>query len=153
LLTIAAAYSHHRFASLKRFCTFFPYLIRSTASAVSKLAFWEFAMTTRGRFLLFSLAGAVALMIFLNDAAGAADCLAAPNRTPAEGERWYYRTNRETNQKCWHLGARAPMGALPALQGSRAEVEFSAQPKPLSTREQQELFRDFLRWKKSNAMQ
>jgi hypothetical protein len=45
------------------------------------------------------------------------------------------------------------MGALPALQESKAEVEFSAQPKPLSTREQQELFRDFLRWKKSNAMQ
>ena len=110
-------------------------------------------MTTRGRFLLFTLAGAVALMIFLNDAAGAADCLAAPNRTPAEGERWYYRTNRETNQKCWHLDARAAMGALPALQESKAEVEFSAQPKPLSTREQQELFRDFLKWKKSRAMQ
>jgi hypothetical protein len=110
-------------------------------------------MTTRGRFLLFTLAGAVALMIFLNDAAGASDCLAAPNRTPAEGERWYYRTNRETNQKCWYLGARAPMGASPAQQGSKAEVEFSAQPKPLSTREQQELFRDFLKWKKSHAMQ
>ena len=64
-------------------------------------------MTTRGRFLLFTLAGAVALMIFLNDAAGAADCLAAPNRTPAEGERRYYRTNRETNQvlASWRAGA------------------------------------------------
>jgi hypothetical protein len=122
--------------------------------SVSKLAFWEFTMTTRGRFLLFTLAGAAAaLMIFLNDAAGASDCLAAPNRTPAEGERWYYRTNRETSQKCWYLGARAPMGALPARQGSKAEVEVSAQPKPLSNHEQQELFRDFLRWKKSHAMQ
>ena len=107
-------------------------------------------MTTRGRFLLFTLAGAVALMIFLSDVAGASDCFAAPDRTPAEGERWYYRTNRETNQKCWHLGARAPMG--PARQGSK-EVEFSAQPKPLSTREQQELLREFQRWKKSHAMQ
>jgi hypothetical protein len=122
--------------------------------SVSKLAFWEFTMTTRGRFLLFTLAGAAAaLMIFLNDAAGASDCLAAPNRTPAEGERWYYRTNRETSQKCWYLGARAPMGALPARQGSKADVESSAQSKPLSTREQQELFRDFLRWKQSRAMQ
>jgi hypothetical protein len=113
-------------------------------------------MTARGRFLLFTHAGAVALMmIFITDAAGASDCLAAPNRTPAEGEHWYYRTNSETNQKCWYLGARAAMGALPARQGSKADAEFSAQSKstPLSTREQQELFRDFLRWKKSRAMQ
>jgi hypothetical protein len=130
-----------------------PLLDPTDRFGVSKLAFWEFTMTTRGRFLLFTLAGALALMIFLNDAAGASDCLAAPNRTPAEGERWYYRTNRETNQKCWYLGARAPMGALPARQGSKADVESLAQSKPLSTREQQELFRDFLRWKKSHAMQ
>jgi hypothetical protein len=50
---------------------------------------------------------------------------------------------------------RAAMGALPARQGSKADAEFSAQSrsKPLSTRKQQELFRDFLRWKKSRAMQ
>jgi hypothetical protein len=92
-------------------------------------------MTARGRFLLFTHAGAVALMmIFITDAAGASDCLAAPNRTPAEGEHWYYRTNSETNQKCWYLGARAAMGALPARQGSKADAEFSAQSRstPLS---------------------
>jgi len=112
-------------------------------------------MTTRGRFLLFTHAGAVALMIFLNDAAGASDCLAAPNRTPAEGEHWYYRTNRETNQKCWYLGARAAMGAPPARQGSKADVEFSARSKtkPLAISEQEALFRDFLRWKKRREMQ
>ena len=112
-------------------------------------------MIAHGRFLLFTHASAVSLMIFLTDAASASDCLAAPNRTPAEGERWYYRTNRETNQKCWNLGARAATGASPAQQGSKAHAEFSAESesKPLSTREQQELFRDFLKWKKSRAMQ
>jgi hypothetical protein len=109
------------------------------------------------RFLLFTLAGAVALMIFLDDAAGASDCLAAPNQKPAEGEHWYYRTNRETNQKCWFLRARgmAAMGASSTPQRSKADVEFSAQSKskPLSTREQQQLFRDFLRWKERRAMQ
>jgi hypothetical protein len=91
------------FASFNRFWTFFPYLIRPTASGVSQLAFWEFTMTTRGRFLLFTLAGAVALMIFLNDAAGASDCLAAPNRTPAG------LSNESRNEPevlaSWHAGA------------------------------------------------
>jgi hypothetical protein len=74
---------------------------------------------------------------------------------PAKPSAADYRTNREMNQKCWYLSARAAMGALPARQGSKADAEFSAQSrsKPLSTREQQELFRDFLRWKKSRAMQ
>jgi len=113
-------------------------------------------MTERGRFLLFTHVGAVALMIFLTDAAPAADCLAAPNRTPAEGERWFYRTNRETNQKCWYVGARATTGTLPPQQGSNANAELragSGSSKPLSTREQQELFKDFLKWKKSHAVQ
>jgi hypothetical protein len=113
-------------------------------------------MTERGRFLLFSHVAAVALVIFLTDAAPAADCLAAPNRTPAAGERWSYRTNRETNQKCWYLGARAATGALPAAQGSNANAQLapeSGSSKPLSAREQEQLFRDFLKWKKSHAVQ
>lgn len=113
-------------------------------------------MTERGRFLVFTHAGAVALMLFLTEAAPASDCLAAPNRTPAVGESWHYRTNRETNQKCWYVGARAATGALPAAQGSNANAELAAESgssKPLSTREQQQLFRDFLKWKKSQATQ
>jgi hypothetical protein len=113
-------------------------------------------MTERGRFLLLAHAGAVALTIFLTDAAPAADCLAAPNRTPAEGESWHYRTNRETNEKCWYLGARAATAVLPAARGSNANAELAAESgssKPLSTREQQQLFRDFLKWKKSHATQ
>jgi hypothetical protein len=114
-------------------------------------------MPTRGLFLLFTHAGAVALMILLNGAAGAAACLVAPNRTPAEGEHWYYRTKRETNQKCWYLGARdvATTGTMPTPQGTQVDVDISARSKtkPLTTSEQEALFRDFLRWKKQREMQ
>jgi hypothetical protein len=76
--------------------------------SVSKLAFWEFTMTTRGRFLLFTLAGAVALMIFLNDAAGASDCLAAP-KSNAGGRRTLVLSNESRNEPevlaSWHAGA------------------------------------------------
>jgi hypothetical protein len=82
--------------------------------------------------------------------------LAQPNQTPAEGERWYYRTNRQTNQKCWYL--RAPdvetTGATAAPQGTQAGVEVLAQSKasPLTTSQQQELFKEFLQWKIRNGM-
>ena len=96
-------------------------------------------------------------MILLNGAAGAAACLVAPNRTPAEGEHWYYRTKRETNQKCWYLGARdvATTGTMPTPQGTQVDVDISgrSKTKPLTTSEQEALFRDFLRWKKRGEVQ
>jgi len=37
--------------------------------------------------------------------ARAADCLAAPNSPAPDNRRWYYRTDRMQERKCWHLGA------------------------------------------------
>ena len=115
------------------------------------------AMPTGRLLLLFAHAAPVALMILLNSTAAAADCLSAPNQKPAEGEHWYYRTNRETNAKCWYLHGRdaATTGAKPTLQGPQADTDASAQSqaKPLSTSEKQELFRAFLRWNKSHETQ
>jgi hypothetical protein len=31
------------------------------------------------------------------------ECLAAPNARAPQGSHWYYRTDRVTHQKCWHL--------------------------------------------------
>ena len=33
------------------------------------------------------------------------DCLAAPNSPAREGTRWYYRLDRATQHKCWHMRA------------------------------------------------
>ncbi len=85
-------------------------------------------------------AGAVAAIILLNGSAAATGCLSAPNQTPAEGEHWSYRTNRETNQKCWYLRGRdVATGAKPTLQGAQAKAE--------------ELFSAFLRWKNGRDKQ
>jgi hypothetical protein len=36
--------------------------------------------------------------------AHAANCIAKPNGQPAQGQHWYYRTDRVTNRQCWYLG-------------------------------------------------
>jgi len=106
-------------------------------------------MTTRGRFLLFTHAGAVALMIFST----------TPQVPPIVLLRQIERrrkanmvlSNESRNEPevlvSWRAGGD---GALPARQGSKADVEFSARSKtkPLAISEQEALFRDFLRWKK-----
>ena len=37
--------------------------------------------------------------------ARAVDCITAPNSPAPENSRWYYRTDRTQQRKCWHLGA------------------------------------------------
>ena len=37
--------------------------------------------------------------------ARADDCLIAPKTSAPEGGRWYYRTDRPTQRKCWYLRA------------------------------------------------
>jgi len=36
-------------------------------------------------------------------ASAATDCLAAPSAEAPEGSHWFYRTDRETQRKCWYL--------------------------------------------------
>jgi hypothetical protein len=48
------------------------------------------------------------------------DCLAGPNRPPAQGGHWYYRLDRAKNRQCWYL-------VEPAAQTPTAQA---AQPQP-----------------------
>ncbi len=92
--------------------------------------------------------------------AAAADCLAAPNRAPEQGQHWYFRTDRETNQKCWYLRERdsATTGAV-AGQSREAAQPSATQPStappaeasPPDARAQKALFHDFLRWYKERG--
>jgi hypothetical protein len=50
------------------------------------------------------------------------DCLAGPNRPPAQGGHWYYHLDRANNRKCWYL-------VEPAAQPPTAEASQS-QPAP-----------------------
>lgn len=51
--------------------------------------------------LLLSIFGAGPLV----GSADAADCLSEPNSAAPENSHWYYRTDRETQRKCWYLRA------------------------------------------------
>lgn len=91
------------------------------------------------------------------EAAPAAECLAAPNRKADEGQHWYFRTDRETNQKCWYLREHdsgttgsvegsAPSAEQRAAQQPSAPLDRSADAMPMNEQSQKALFRDFLRW-------
>jgi hypothetical protein len=61
-----------------------------------------------------------AIMLGANCAALAADdCLAGPNRPPAQGGHWYYRIDHVSNRKCWYLvepGVQTPTAEAPDPQ-------------------------------------
>src|ERR1700754_2321003 len=40
------------------------------------------------------------------EARAADNCLASPAAVAPAGAHWPYRTNRQTHQKCWYIGAR-----------------------------------------------
>ncbi len=65
---------------------------------------------------------ATALMLGTNYATLAGDdCLAGPNRPPAQGGHWYYRLDRASNRKCWYLvepAAQTPVAQAPQPQPS-----------------------------------
>jgi hypothetical protein len=115
----------------------------------------ELTMSKRNHLLLVTHAAAVAVMMYSNAAAGAAECLAEPNSTPAEGERWAYRTDRQTNKKCWHLRREAETTGSAAPQQQKAAVESTTQSKAPSLTDSQkdELFMEFLKWRNRRAMQ
>lgn len=99
-------------------------------------------------------AGALAAIFVLdaNYVVRAEDCLAEPNQQPAEGQHWYYRSDRATNQKCWYLketGITTPQATAPeASPTAGADVARSGQPgaTPLRKAEREALFEEFLRW-------
>lgn len=46
----------------------------------------------------------------------AVSCIKAPNGQAPQGKHWYYRTDKATGQRCWHLGTRVSKigNAVPA---------------------------------------
>jgi hypothetical protein len=107
-------------------------------------------MSKCGHVLLVTHAAAVAV-ILAGAAADAAECLAQPNRAPSDGEHWYYRTNRATDQKCWYLRARdaETTGSTAGPPSTRADAasEPPSKDSQLSVGEQRELFMEFLDWR------
>ena len=101
-------------------------------------------------------AGALAAIFVLptNYIVRAEDCIAKPNQQPAEGQHWYYRSDRTTNQKCWYLkeaGTTTPQAAAPETPPpAGTAVARSGQPgaPPLRKAEREALFQEFLRWHK-----
>jgi|SRR5215472_17494203 len=61
-------------------------------------------------------------------AAGAADCLTEPDSSTPQNGHWYYRIDRATQRKCWHLraGNEPPQqGVLKTAQAAPAANEYS----------------------------
>lgn len=61
-------------------------------------------------------------------AEGAADCLTEPDASAPPESHWYYRIDRATQRKCWHLGAaNAPpqQGILKNAQAAPAAKDYS----------------------------
>jgi hypothetical protein len=85
--------------------------------------------------------------------ARAADCLIAPNSPAPENSRWYYRTDRMQQRKCWHLGATNQ----PPQQGAAQTARETALAKPpqsmpavspssLSHEDVEKLYTEFVEW-------
>ena len=85
--------------------------------------------------------------------AGAADCLTAPNSPAPENSRWYYRTDRMQQRKCWHLGAAnqppQQVAAQTARETALAKPPLSVpavSPSNLSQEDFEKLYAKFLEW-------
>jgi hypothetical protein len=75
---------------------------------------------------------ATVIMLGTNYATLAADdCLAGPNRPPAQGGHWYYRIDHGNNRKCWYLvepGTQTPVAQAPELQQPQSPPGAAPQP-------------------------
>jgi hypothetical protein len=89
--------------------------------------------------------------------ARAADCLAAPDPSAPKNSRWYYRTDRTQQRKCWYLRA----ADQPLQQGTTRSAREIAPTKPspslpttgpdqrganLSHEDVEKLYSEFLEW-------
>jgi hypothetical protein len=72
---------------------------------------------------------AAAIVLGTNQASLAADdCLAGPNRPPAQGRHWYYRVDHAANRKCWYLGE--PAAQAPTAETPEPQPASEATPQP-----------------------
>jgi hypothetical protein len=75
--------------------------------------------------------------------AGGDDCSTSPNSAAPEGKRWFYRTDRATQRKCWYLrapgeatqrtDAQAPSAVAPAKKRSSTDNATASAGAPLVT--------------------
>lgn len=70
----------------------------------------------------------IVLLLGASGRAAADGCLEGPNRTAPFGEKWYYRSDRDKNRKCWHLGPGAPFAILPPLPRTERAVNSAVAP-------------------------
>src|SRR4029077_16191215 len=68
------------------------------------------------------VASASVVMLHLDDASAADDCLAGPNKTSPAGHHWYYRVDRSTKRHCWYLGERGGAVSHTATSSKRAAL-------------------------------
>jgi hypothetical protein len=82
------------------------------------------------------------------------DCLSAPTSSAPQNGHWYYRTNRTTQRKCWHLGtddhSSPPNGAQTAQDGAASNPSQSSRAN-VSDKESEKLYAEFLEWRDHQA--
>ena len=83
----------------------------------------------------------------LTEPVQAVSCINAPNSHAPQGKRWYYRIDKATGQRCWHLGTQVfKIGnSIPAQSPARVELvapETSAKGLPPAVAGAQARFED-----------
>jgi len=64
------------------------------------------------------------------------NCLAAPSTLAPQGSRWYYRTDRVNQRKCWYLRTDGPAIQEQAVQEQPETGVTARRPKPNTTADQ-----------------
>jgi hypothetical protein len=120
----------------------------------------EFTMSARFRKSFSSAAFVCALLVPSLGASAPADaqkpstCLSAPTSLAPQNSHWYYRTNRTTQLKCWHLAtndqASPTSGGQTGRDGATSKP-FRSSHANLSEKETAKLYAEFLEWKDRQA--
>lgn len=74
--------------------------------------------------------GLIAILIVLGAdraASAAGNCVEQPGQQPANGQHWHYHLDRETNRKCWYLGAVETEAVQPAAPVAQPAAEPPSQ--------------------------
>lgn len=112
-------------------------------------------MSRRGIVALVIVASGVSIGV-LADTARADDCLAAPS-SATPGRHWYYRTDRATKKKCWHLGDPSQVSnqATSELASQTLQTLMAPSSNPVATSKNglsrldaETLYAQFLEWKR-----
>ena len=82
------------------------------------------------------------------------NCLSAPPSSAPQNSHWYYRTNRTTQRKCWHLG-NSGQSLLPSVVKTARDAATSSPSQSghanVSDKETTKLYAEFLEWEGRQA--